>query len=235
MERPSFHKDARSSKSYDDLENHYDSFNIHTSNGYAKIGPRNRQIYLPDAENGKSQDMLAYKPSDSIVSPQFLFDHPVYASHSQFDSNPYLSHYQATRIKNTNMRKKVKYQKIVPKTSTMRLVDPYSKVPIKFRDNHNEHEPENSENCVPASYQSNVMLMSEQVAKPASHNYAKVDKTSSHKQKSFNRSSSESRHIYVESQHNSSNISDIKINDDTNSTNDYADISSDSDEIMEEY
>ena len=110
LSRSNFGRSGRTSKSYDDLEDHYAALNV-SSSGYAKIRPRKRP--------SQSQDMWAIKMEDSIVSPKYLFDHPVYASHSQLDSG--------SRKKNKNYR-------IAPNTLNTRFVSPYSKVPVKISD-----------------------------------------------------------------------------------------------------
>ena len=122
---------ARASKSYDDLEDHQDHYaalNMSSSvHGYAKIRPRNRQ--------SQSQDMWAIKMEDSIVSPKYLFDHPVYASHDELDVQPYSVKNLTSRSMNTaGLKKKCKNYKIAPNTINPKFVHPYSKVPIKIGD-----------------------------------------------------------------------------------------------------
>ena len=122
---------ARASKSYDDLEEHQDHYaalNMSSSvHGYAKIRPRNRQ--------SQSQDMWAIKMDDSIVSPKYLFDHPVYASHDELDVHPYSVKNMTSRSMNTTgLKKKCKNYKIAPNTINPKFVNPYSKVPLKISD-----------------------------------------------------------------------------------------------------
>ena len=103
LQRTSFGNNrlSRTSQSYDDLEDHYAALNITQSSrhGYAKIRPRNRPSL--DTPTSKSQDMWAYKMDDSIVSPKYLFDHPVYASHSQLDAVPFLNKNLTSRSSNS--------------------------------------------------------------------------------------------------------------------------------------
>ena len=130
---------SRTSQSYDDLErdtdDHYAALNITRSSrhGYAKIRPRNQ---AHNSHTSKSQDMWAWKMDESgssIVSPKYLFDHPVYASHSQLDAVPFLNKNLTSRSNNsafTGSRKVA--PKIGPKTLNPKIVNPYSKVPIKL-------------------------------------------------------------------------------------------------------
>ena len=131
--RSSFARGGRSSKSYDDLEDHYAPLNISSSiHGYAKIRPRNRPS-LESQQTSKSQDMWAIKMDDSIVSPKYLFDHPVYASHDELDVHPYSVKNLTSRSTNTaGLKKKCKNYKIAPNTINPKFVNPYSKVPIKI-------------------------------------------------------------------------------------------------------
>ena len=136
MQRTAFqNRHSRSSQSYDDLEDHYDALNMHKRHGYAKIRPRTRPN-LEGSVVSKSQDMWAYKMDDSIVSPKYLFDHPVYASHSQLDSTPYPPKNLTTRSQggHGSGKKKSKSHKIGPRTLNPKLVNPYSKVPIQHVD-----------------------------------------------------------------------------------------------------
>ena len=134
MQRTAFqNRHSRSSQSYDDLEDHYDALNMHKRHGYAKIRPRTRPN-LEGSVVSKSQDMWAYKMDDSIVSPKYLFDHPVYASHSQLDSTGYPPKNLTTRSQGGqggSGKKKSKSHKIGPRTLNPKLVNPYSKVPIQ--------------------------------------------------------------------------------------------------------
>jgi len=160
MQRSTFqNRHSRSSQSYDDLEDHYSSINQHNRHGYAKIRPRNR----PNLEGtvcSKSQDMWAYKMDDSIVSPKYLFDHPVYASHSQLDSSHYQPKSQLTTRSQGGLgtKKKNKSRQIVPRTLTPRPINPYSKVPIK-QQQHTDHSP------LPV-FPSRLVLMSDQTQQP---------------------------------------------------------------------
>ena len=131
--RSSFAGGGRSSKSYDDLEDHYAPLNISSSiHGYAKIRPRTRPS-LESQQTSKSQDMWAIKMDDSIVSPKYLFDHPVYASHDELDVQPYCVKPLTSRSMNTaGLKKKCKNYKIAPNTINPKFVNPYSKVPIKI-------------------------------------------------------------------------------------------------------
>ena len=133
--RSSFGRAGRSSKSYDDLEDHYAPLNISSSvHGYAKIRPRTRPS-LESQQTSKSQDMWAFKMDDSIVSPKYLFDHPVYASHDELDVQPYSVKNLTSRSMNTaGLKKKCKNYKIAPNTINPKFVHPYSKVPIKIGD-----------------------------------------------------------------------------------------------------
>ena len=135
MQRTAFqNRHSRSSQSYDDLEDHYDALNMHKRHGYAKIRPRTRPN-LEGSVVSKSQDMWAYKMDDSIVSPKYLFDHPVYASHSQLDSTGYPVPKNLTTRSQGGQggsgKKKSKSHKIGPRTLNPKLVNPYSKVPIQ--------------------------------------------------------------------------------------------------------
>ena len=131
--RSSFGRAGRSSKSYDDLEDHYAPLNISSSvHGYAKIRPRTRPS-LESQQTSKSQDMWAFKMDDSIVSPKYLFDHPVYASHDELDVHPYSVKNLTSRSMNiAGQRKKSKNYKVAPNTINPKFVHPYSKVPIKI-------------------------------------------------------------------------------------------------------
>jgi hypothetical protein len=81
--------------------------------------------------------MWAYKIDDSIVSPKYLFDHPVYASHSQLDPGPYQPKNLTTRSQGgLSNKKKSKAHKIGPRTMNPKLVNPYSKVPIAHMDHY---------------------------------------------------------------------------------------------------
>ena len=133
--RSSFARAGRSSKSYDDLEDHYAPLNISSSiHGYAKIRPRTRPS-LESQQTSKSQDMWAIKMDDSIVSPKYLFDHPVYASHDELDVPPYTGKNLTSRSMNTaGLKKKCKNYKIAPNTINPKFVNPYSKVPLKISD-----------------------------------------------------------------------------------------------------
>ena len=135
--RSSFARAGRSSKSYDDLEDHYAPLNISSSvHGYAKIRPRTRPS-LESQQTSKSQDMWAIKMDDSIVSPKYLFDHPVYASHDELDVHPYSMKNMTSRSMNTaGLKKKCKNYKIAPNTINPKFVNPYSKVPLKISDHH---------------------------------------------------------------------------------------------------
>jgi len=230
QQRTSFsNRYSRSSQSYDDLEDHYDALNIQTRHGYAKIRPRNRPNQSLDASNSKSQDMWAYKMDDSIVSPKYLFDHPVYASHSQLDSNPYGIKNLTTRSNGAGMKKKSKCHKIGPKTLNPKLVNPYSKVPIKISNHYksSEQEDKSSENSSPDTYQSKMMLMPEHIVKPANLNNSKVEVMPSSNQESFSLSYSSSG--CEQSNHdNTVNTSDLPIDEDPYSNDDYVDITSDS-------
>ena len=138
---------SRTSQSFDDLDrdmnsDHYAALNISRSSrhGYAKIRPRNRPS-MDTSHTSKSQDMWAYKLDDtssSIVSPKYLFDHPVYASHSQLDAVPFLNKNLTSRSNNSGVagRSKVSQHKIGPKTLNPKFVNPYSKVPIKLTNDH---------------------------------------------------------------------------------------------------
>lgn len=138
IQRTTFqNRQSRSSQSYDDLEDHYSALNHHNRHGYAKIRPRNR----PNMEGGacsKSQDMWAYKMDDSIVSPKYLFDHPIYASHSQLDSSQYQPKCQLTTRSQGGFgtKKKNNSHKIVPRNLTVKPINQYSKVPIKQNPDH---------------------------------------------------------------------------------------------------
>ena len=136
MQRTAFqNRHSRSSQSYDDLEDHYDALN--NRHGYAKIRPRNRPS-MDESVVSKSQDMWAYKMDDSIVSPKYLFDHPVYASHSQLDASLFQPKNLTTRSQGGlgSNKKKNKSHKIGPRTLNPKLVNPYSKVPIKHMDHY---------------------------------------------------------------------------------------------------
>ena len=149
---------SRASQSYDDLEDHYAALNISKSSrhGYAKIRPRNRPSM--DNQTSKSQDMWAYKMDDSIVSPKYLFDHPVYASHSQLDAVPFLNKNLTSRSSNGAAPIKKKAHKIGPKTLNPKFVNPYSKVPIKLSNTEvNFPNYEKNENFPPP-----MILFSEQ-------------------------------------------------------------------------
>lgn len=233
LQRTTFgNRHSRSSQSYDDLEDHYDALNIHNRHGYAKIRPRNRPNQSLDATNSKSQDMWAYKMDDSIVSPKYLFDHPVYASHTQLDSNPYLLKNLTTRSNGTGIKKKSKSHKIAPRTLNPKLVNPYSKVPIKISDHYKSSEQayKNPENSSTDMYPSKLMLMPEQVAKPANLNNSKIDSMSSPNQESFSLSHSSSgcEQNNLDNYHNSVNTSDLPIDEDPYSNDDYVDMTSDS-------
>jgi len=211
---------SRASQSYDALEDHYDGLNIQDRHGYAKIRPRQKPNQSLDATNSKSQDMWAYRPNDSIVSPKYLFDHPVYASHSQLDSNPYLT----TRSSGTGIKKKTKSHKIGPRTLNPKLIDPYSKVPIQIKDHY-----QTSENSPPSLYPSKANRMSEELNKSVNPYDSKMDMMSSPNQESFSLSHSSSGcEQMILASYNNTNNSDLPIDDDIYSNDDYVDIRSDS-------
>ena len=75
-----------------------------------------------------SCDAWAIKPEFTLVSPQYLFQHPVYTSQSQiFNSRPVNTTHSVG-----NGKKRSKYHKIAPRTLNPKLINPYSKVPIKI-------------------------------------------------------------------------------------------------------
>ena len=197
LQRTSFgNRHSRSSQSYDDLEDHYAALNINSRHGYAKIRPRNRPNPPLEQSLGSnvsaSQDMWAYKMDDSIVSPKYLFDHPVYASHSQLDTNPYLLRNLTTRSNGTGIKgKKSTSHKIGPKTMNPKFVNPYSKVPIKISDSFNcssdlRHESSEAE---PGFYPAarNLFLPPEQIVTSVNLNNSQFGMTdnSSPNQESF--------------------------------------------------
>ena len=62
---------------------------------------------------------------DSIVSPKYLFDHPVYSSHSGLDAVPF----PTSRSTNKKQSSRVS-GRVAP--NTLKFVSPYSKVPVKL-------------------------------------------------------------------------------------------------------
>lgn len=72
---------------------------------------------------------------DSIVSPKYLFDHPVYSSHSGLDAVPtFLTSRSASTAVTaaSNKNKKNGSGRVGPKTLNPKFCNPYSKVPIKL-------------------------------------------------------------------------------------------------------
>ena len=72
---------------------------------------------------------------DSIVSPKYLFDHPVYSSHSGLDAVPaFLTSRSAnTAVTAANKNKKNASGRVGPKTLNPKFVcNPYSQVPVKL-------------------------------------------------------------------------------------------------------
>ena len=199
---------ARASKSYDDLEEHQDHYaalNMSSSvHGYAKIRPRNRQ--------SQSQDMWAIKMEDSIVSPKYLFDHPVYASHGELDLGPY------TRTSNTataGLKKKCKNYRIAPNTINSKFVSPYSKVPIKISD----HVHTTTSTTSPPQ-----LLLRSEAASSRNMNFSP-----SQELLSFSQSSCEPHQV-----RGSRLVSPEDLEDDTYSNDDYVDMASDTPEEDEQ-
>ena len=228
LQRNSFsNRHSRSSKSYDNLEDHYDALNIHNRHGYAKIRPRNKPNQSLDTKNSKSQDMWAYKMDDSIVSPRYLFDHPVYASHSQLDSNPYVLSNLTTRSNCVGMKKKSKSHKIGPRTLNPKLVNPYSKVPIKFSDNFkcSEKAYKNSEYLSVDMNESKIMLVPDHFAEAVNLNNSKIDMMSSPNKKSLSLSHSSA---ICDQSNDIVNRRDLPIEEDPYCHDNYVDVTSDS-------
>ena len=102
--------------------------------GYAQIRPRTR----PKMEGSAvtiSQDMWAYRMNDIIASSNYRFDPLVYGSHCQIDVRANQPKNLTTRSQGgLGSNKKRKNQKIKPLTLNPKLVNPYSKVPIKHLD-----------------------------------------------------------------------------------------------------
>ena len=159
--------------------------------------------------------MWAYNIEDSFVSPKYLFDHPVYASHSQLDSNMYVRKNFTTRSHGAGMKKKSKGHKIGPRTLNPKLVNPYSKVPIKISDHYESSEQTftDPENSSPDTSQSKNMLMPKQVKKFSPK----------HESLSYSSSGCEPSNI-----NSIVNTSDLQLDESPYSNDDYVDITSDS-------
>ena len=120
---------SASSHSYDELSDHCNDHSaINSHSGYAKIIPRKKSGVLNKSE---SCDMWAIKPSDSVVTPKFLFQHPTYASQSQIMGKQSGGSAAYTM---GNANSKNKHHKVGPRTLNPKMVNPYSKVPIRIHD-----------------------------------------------------------------------------------------------------
>ena len=115
-----------------------------------KTTPMGGGVGVTERMNGSAScDMWALKPDDSIVSPNFLFQHPVYSSQLPARGSP--------RSAGNTAKKRSKYHKIGPRTLNPRLVNPYSKVPIKIQAPGLENLP-SSEQITPAQADSQLSL-----------------------------------------------------------------------------
>ena len=177
---------------------------------------------------------------DSIVSPKYLFDHPVYSSHSGLDAVPA---FLTSRSANTaasasaNKNKKNGSGRVAPKTINPKFVcSPYSQAPIKLSSGEVNNYNKSYEAASGGVFPPPMMLMTDQAQGSVMANYdhnnslsnskydAVTQMNSSQTQDSFNSSSHEQQPSMFR---NSSLMMSGDYEDDTYSNDDYIDVTSD--------
>ena len=177
---------------------------------------------------------------DSIVSPKYLFDHPVYSSHSGLDAVPaFLTSRSANNAASANKNKKNGSGRVGPKTINPKFVcSPYSQAPIKLSTGEVNNYNKSYEAASSGVFPPPMMLLTDQAQGSVMANYdhnnsmsnSKYDlnpvtqMNSSQTQDSFNSSSHEQQPSMFR---NSSLMMSGDYEDDTYSNDDYIDVTSD--------
>ena len=173
---------------------------------------------------------------DSIVSPKYLFDHPVYSSHSGLDAVPAFLTSRSANTANKS-KKSSSSGRVGPKTLQPKFVcSPYSQVPVKLSTGDGNNFSSSAYDGANGVFPPPMMLLPDQASNydhNSSMNNSKYDLNpvinSSQTQDSFNSFTSSNHEQQKPGMFRNSSLmmSGGDYEDDTYSNDDYIEVTSD--------